>query len=90
MQRKAAAKKGKSDLSLVSPSAPRCCTSRQNPPWPKTREQRCWVHETTNVRKRAAKEPARQGKRTLQAIWMVETKAEAAFDAFIETYAVKY
>ena len=48
------------------------------------------MHETTNVRKQAAKEPARQGKRALQAIWMAETKAEAAFDAFIETYAVKY
>jgi len=33
---------------------------------------------------------ASQGKRALQSIWMVETKAEAAFDAFIETYAVKY
>ena len=32
MQRKAAEREGKSDLSLVSPSAPRCCTSRQNPP----------------------------------------------------------
>ncbi len=29
MQRKAAEREGKSDLSLVSPSAPRCCTSRQ-------------------------------------------------------------
>jgi hypothetical protein len=38
----------------------------------------------------AAKEPARQGKRALQAIWMVETKVEAAFGAFIETCAVKY
>jgi hypothetical protein len=27
-----AAREGKSDLSLVWPSAPRCCTSRQNPP----------------------------------------------------------
>ncbi len=32
MQRKAAERERKSDLSLVSPSAPRCCTSRQNPP----------------------------------------------------------
>ena len=31
MQGKAAARTGKSDLSLVRPSAPRCCTSRQNP-----------------------------------------------------------
>jgi hypothetical protein len=32
MQGKAATGDGKSDLSLVSPSAPRCCTWRQNPP----------------------------------------------------------
>jgi putative transposase len=56
--------------------------------WPKTREQRCWVHETTNVRKRAAK--SQHAKASGPPIWMVETKAEAAFDAFIETYAVKY
>ncbi len=42
--------------------------------WPKTRGQRCWVHKT------------------LQEIWMAETRndAEAAFDAFVQTYAVKY
>jgi hypothetical protein len=52
-------------------------------------EQRCWVHETTNVRKQAAKEPARQSGPCRRS-GMVETKAEAAFDAFVETYAVKY
>ena len=33
-----------------------------------------------------------KAKRALQAIWMAETKAdaEAAFDAFIESYHVKY
>ena len=33
-----------------------------------------------------------KAKRALQAIWMAETRAEAetAFDAFVETYAVKY
>ena len=31
-KRKAAESEGKSDLSSVSPSVPRCCTSRQNPP----------------------------------------------------------
>ncbi len=40
MQRKAAEREGKSDLSLVSPSAPRCCTSRQNPPTPEQKEAR--------------------------------------------------
>jgi len=59
--------------------------------WPKMREQRCWVHKTANVLKQAAKEPARQGKPCRRSGW-AETKAEAeaAFDAFIETYAVKY
>ena len=29
--------------------------------WPKTREQRCWVHKTANVLEQAAEEPARKG-----------------------------
>ncbi len=32
MQRKAAARKGKTDLFLGEPERPKCCTSRQNPP----------------------------------------------------------
>jgi putative transposase len=40
----------------------------------------------------AAKEPAHQGKRALQEIWIAETKkdAVAALEAFVETYGVKY
>lgn len=60
--------------------------------WPKTREQRCWVHKTANVLNKLPKSQQPKAKRALQEIWMAETKAgaEAAFDAFIESYEVKY
>jgi putative transposase len=60
--------------------------------WPKTRGQRCWVHKTANVLNKLPKSLQSKAKRTLQEIWMAETKKEAlvAFDAFIETYGVKY
>ena len=60
--------------------------------WPKTREQRCWVHKTANVLNKLPKSQQPKAKRALQEIWMAETKkdAEAAFDAFIADYQVKY
>jgi putative transposase len=60
--------------------------------WPKTREQRCCVHKTANVLAKLPKSQQPKAKRALQEIWMAETKAdaEAAFDAFIESYRVKY
>ena len=60
--------------------------------WPKTREQRCWVHKTANVLAKLPKSQHPKAKRALQDIWMAETKvdAETAFDAFIEGYEVKY
>jgi transposase-like protein len=60
--------------------------------WPKTREQRCWVHKTANVLNKLPKSQHPKAKRALQAIWMAETKAQAetAIGAFTETYAVKY
>ena len=60
--------------------------------WPKTRGQRCWVHKTANVLNKLPKSQQSRAKRALHDIWMAETKADAgaAFDAFIETYAVKY
>jgi putative transposase len=60
--------------------------------WPKTREQRCWVHKTGNILNKLPKSQHAKAKRALQEIWMAETRkgAEAAFDAFIESYAVKY
>jgi putative transposase len=60
--------------------------------WPKTREQRCWVHKTANILNRLPKSQHTKAKRALQEIWMAETKTDAdvAFDAFIESYQVKY
>jgi len=60
--------------------------------WPKTRQQRCWVHKTANVLNKLPKSQQPKAKRSLQEIWMAETKAEAetAFDAFIEAYELKY
>ena len=60
--------------------------------WPQTRGQRCWVHKTANVLNKLPKSQQSKAKRALQEIWMAETKkhALAAFDAFVETWAVKY
>jgi putative transposase len=60
--------------------------------WPNTRGQRCWVHKTANVLNKLPKSQQSKAKRALQEIWMAETKKDAlaAFDAFVETWAVKY
>ena len=60
--------------------------------WPKASEQRCWVHKTANVLAKLPKSQQPKAKRALQEIWMAETKAaaEAAFDAFVESYELKY
>ena len=60
--------------------------------WPKAAGQRCWVHKTANVLAKLPKSQQPKAKRACQEIWMAETKAaaEVAFDAFIESYAVKY
>ena len=60
--------------------------------WPKTRGQRCWVHKTANVLNKLPKSQHAKAKRALQEIWMAETKKDAfvAFDAFVETWGVKY
>src|SRR5436309_7532837 len=60
--------------------------------WPKTRGQRCWVHKTANVLNKLPKGQQSKAKRALQEIWMAATKndALAAFDAFVETWGIKY
>jgi putative transposase len=60
--------------------------------WPTTRGQRCWVHKTANVLNKLPKSQQSKAKRALQEIWMAETKKDAlvAFDAFIESWGVKY
>src|SRR6201993_1591503 len=60
--------------------------------WPRTRGQRCWVHKTANVPNKLPKSQHSKAKRALQEIWMAETKKDAlaAFEAFVETWRVKY
>lgn len=60
--------------------------------WPTCGEQRCWVHKTANVLNKLPKSQQPKAKRGLQEIWMAETRAEAvaAFDAFVESYQLKY
>ena len=60
--------------------------------WPTTRGQRCWVHKTANVLNKLPKSQQSKAKRALQEIWMAESKKDAlaAFDAFVETWSVKY
>jgi transposase-like protein len=60
--------------------------------WPTTRQQRCWVHKTANILNKMPKSLHTKAKRALQEIWMAETKKDAitAFEAFVETYEVKY
>jgi putative transposase len=60
--------------------------------WPQARGQRCWVHKAANVLNKLPKSQQSKAKRALQEIWMAETKKDAlvAFDAFIETWGVKY
>src|SRR5262249_26300541 len=60
--------------------------------WPQTRGQRCWVHKTANVLNKLPNSQQPKAKRALQEIWMAETNKDAlaAFDAFVETWGVKY
>lgn len=60
--------------------------------FPKTREQRCWVHKTANVLDNLPKRLQPEAKQKLHAIWMAETREQAqkAFDVFVATYQAKY
>jgi transposase-like protein len=50
------------------------------------------VQKTANVLNRLPKSQQSKAKRPLQEIWMAESKKDAlaAFDAFVETWSVKY
>jgi Transposase, Mutator family len=50
------------------------------------------VHKTASVLAKLPKSQQPKARRALQEIWMAETKAaaELAFDAFVESYALKY
>ena len=42
--------------------------------WPATRGQRCWVHKIADVLNKLPKSRQPKAKRSLQEIWMAETK----------------
>jgi putative transposase len=60
--------------------------------YPKTREQRCWVHKTANVLDKLPKRLRAEAKEKLHDIWMADTREHAnqAFDLFGRTYEAKY
>jgi putative transposase len=60
--------------------------------YPKTREQRCWVHKTANILDNLPKRLQPEAKQKLHDIWMADTREHAyqAFDLFVRTYEAKY
>ena len=60
--------------------------------YPKTRQQRCWVHKTANVLDSLPKRLQLEAKEKLHNIWMADTREHAnqAFDLFRKTYEAKY
>lgn len=60
--------------------------------FPKTREQRCWVHKTTNVLNKLPKSVQPKAKADIHEIWISDTRAaaEKAFETFLEKYGRKY
>src|SRR3954447_173685 len=60
--------------------------------WPKTKQQRCWVHKTANVLNKLPPSLHGKAKQDLHAIYEAESRAvaEKAFDRFIDKYGAKY
>jgi putative transposase len=60
--------------------------------WPKTKQQRCWVHKTANVLNALPKSLHGKAKQDLHAIYEAENRKEAeqALDRFVAKYGAKY
>jgi putative transposase len=60
--------------------------------WPRTRQQRCWVHKTANVLNVLPKSLHGKAKQDLHAIYEAENRegAEKAFDRFLAKYGAKH
>jgi putative transposase len=60
--------------------------------WPKTRQQRCWVHKVANVLNKLPPSLQGKAKQDLHAIYDAESRkaAEDAFDRFIAKYRAKH
>lgn len=60
--------------------------------FPKTRNQRCWVHKTANILDKMSKTVQPHAKKMIHEIYMASTKDEGfkAFEAFARLYEAKY
>ena len=60
--------------------------------WPKTAEQRCWVHRTANVLDKLPRRLQPRAKRHLHEIFQAETKevAQGQVRAFVKEYSDRY
>ena len=60
--------------------------------FPKTRQQRCWVHKTANILNDMPKAMQAKVKADLHNIWMAEGRrqAEVALSVFLQKYQAKY
>jgi transposase-like protein len=60
--------------------------------WPKTRQQRCWVHKTANVLNKLPPSLQAKAKQDLHAIYEADSRkaAEDAFGRFVAKYGAKY
>jgi transposase-like protein len=60
--------------------------------WPKTKQQRCWVHKTANVLNKLPASLQSKAKQDLHAIYEAENRkaAEDAFGRFVAKYGAKY
>jgi len=60
--------------------------------FPKSREQRCWVHKTANILDKMPKSVQANAKQLIHEMYMTDTKKKAliAYHRFIKTYEDKY
>jgi len=60
--------------------------------YPRTRQQRCWVHKTANVLDKLSKKVQPSAKRLIHQMYMAPTKAAAleAYAEFLALYGAKY
>ncbi|ADI37853.1 IS256-like element ISWch2 family transposase [Waddlia chondrophila] len=60
--------------------------------FPKTKQQRCWVHKTANVLDKMPKSVQVNAKKAIHEIYLAPTKEDglAAFETFLKTYRDKY
>jgi len=60
--------------------------------FPKTQNQRCWVHKTANILNKLPKGAQPTAKKHIHNIWQSETKEDAIkeYELFVKKYAAKY